>query len=413
MPRPSFIYFSHNTLDVPRVARQCMVALCEGASMLGADAEIVSILIRRNPSEPRHPPLTELYGVQAPLRFVSYRLWGVSVGEGGGRVAILRLCVYLRHMLSRSVRRAVRSGALVTFSARNASVLAMLVLFRRTLYRHACILADVHGKPTSRFMAWMHRLVDGNVCISQHLANHLVEQCGVEAGRVRVAHSGVKPERFRVDASQDEAAALVGIDRNRPIVCYTGKVYFRYEEIGYLIEVARRLGDEITMVIVGGRPDHIPPWQDECARSGVTNVVFTGFQPPSRIPAYLRAADLLVLYYSPSPLNDYRSPGKLFEYLAAGTPMVASRFHGIAEIVQDGVNGFLIEPYRPDVLALRIRELLQDRSRWTEVGRQAVATAERYTWTARAGAFLDFATQLDAGRRERARIRANGKQGVR
>lgn len=390
----AFVYFSHTTLQVPRVARQCMVALCEGVAGAGAESEIVSVRVRVDPAEPVHPPFEKLYQLDLPVRHTSFSIPWVTANDGGVLFGCLRLAAYTAYALKLAARNRKPGALPQVLSARNYSVLAMLAVFKRVFRVPWVVLADVHGPCRTRFQRWVHRFVDGNVCITQHLADHLQEQCALPPQRVCVAHSGVKPERFRSDQTKAEAAALVGLHRDRPIVCYTGKVYYRYEEVAYLIEVARLLANEITLVIVGGRPDMIPPWQAECAKAGVANVVFTGFQPPSRIPTYLRAADLLVLYYSPSPLNEYRSPGKLFEYLASGTPLVASRFRGVAEIIEDGINGFLVEPYRPELLAAQIRTLLQDRARWDEVGRRAVATAQRYTWKARASAFLDYAQRL-------------------
>lgn len=390
----TFVYFSHTTLQVPRVARQCMVALCEGAAGSGAESEIVSVRVRVHPAEQVHPPFEQLYQLEVPVLHTSFSIPWVTANDSGMLSRCLRLAAYTVFGAKLAFKNRKSDQLPRILSARNYSVLAMLAVIKRLLRAPWVVLADVHGPCRTRFQRWVHRFVDGNVCITQHLANHLQEQCSLRSQRVRVAHSGVKPERFRSEQTKAEAAALLGLKRDRPIICYTGKVYYRYEEVAYLIEVARLLGEEITLVIVGGRPDMIPPWQAECAKAGVTNVVFTGFQPPSRIPTYLRAADLLVLYYPPSPLNDYRSPGKLFEYLASGTPLVASRFRGVVEIVEDGVNGFLVEPYQPDLLAERIRTVLQERSRWDEVGRQAVATAERYTWKVRASTFLDYAERL-------------------
>lgn len=385
-----------------------MVALCEGAAELGADSRIVSIALRRNPAEQEHPPFPELYGVRTPITFVTYRLPWLQVGDETQLVPALRLAVYFGFLARPATVRSLKSGSPLVFSGRNTTVLAMLVWLRRCLYRRAVVLADVHGEPESRLARWVHRHVDGNVCISQHLADVLKNRLGLSNDQVRVAHSGVKPQRFERKESKEVLAQRLGLDRSRPIICYAGKVHYRYEEVAYLLDVGKRLAEQVTLVIVGGRPDQIPPWEEECRRQGIRNVVFTGFKRPAEVPAYLHAADLLVMYYSPSPLNDGRSPGKLFEYLASGTPLVSGRFRGIEEIVQDGENGFLVDPYRPELLAGRIRSLLQDRSRWDDVGSRGVATAQHYTWKARATAFIEYAKELSAGSPRRQEVSPAG-----
>ncbi len=344
-----------------------MVALCEGVSALGVDSEIVSIRTRISPAEPRHPDFVELYQIDSPLRHIelsSDSLPGFG-SDAVGRIA--RFLLYSRFALSRGLRDRRVSDTYRIVCARNFAILWMLSLLKKVLRLPWVVLADVHGPTKGRFRRFVHRQVDGNVCISEFLAKHLQKECSLEDTRVCVAHSGVKPSRFQSQESKSAAASRLGLPQDRPIVCYTGKVYYRYEEVAYLLEAAAELRDEVHLVIVGGRPDQIPPWQKECSDKGVNNVVFTGFRPPSEIPAYLRAADLLVLYYSRRPLNDYRSPGKLFEYLASGTPLVAGRFEGVAEIVRDGINGYLVEPYEPRLLANKIRALLSQKEMPTDV----------------------------------------------
>ena len=75
----------------------------------------------------------------------------------------------------------------------------------------------------------------------------------------------------------------------------------------------------------------------------------------------------------------------LLEALACGVPCVASRVGGITDIVQDGKNGFLVEPENPAELAHRIAVLIEDerlRKEMSEYGRRFVAN--NFTWKAKA-----------------------------
>ena len=388
-----FLYFSSTTLQVPRVARQCMVALCEGVAALGADVEMVSPVWQPSPHEPICPPLRELYGVEEPVQFFEYRFPFISMDYRGPIKNLLRILAYTWHMIRFRLRRRGRDRQVIVCS-RNSAVLTMLSLFRKLTGFDYILLADLHGLPhNGKAERTLHR-VDGSMCISGHLARILDQRLNLGPHRFRGAHGGVKPERYLAGPEEDPFADLRD---GRKIVCYTGKVYYRYEEVAYLIETAGLLRDEILMVIVGGRPDQIPPWQKECADQGIDNVVFHGFVQPSRIPDYLKQADLLVMYYSPSPLNDYRSPGKLFEYLASGTPLIGSHFPGTAEVIVDGVNGFLIEPYQPALLARKIRTVFGlDPRILANIAQNGRDTVQHYTWRHRAAQFLDHAHQLKA-----------------
>ena len=398
-----FIYYSHQTLQIPRVARQCMVSLCEGAAELGAATEIVSYTVRVHPSEPKHPPFRELYGLQTDVAHAVYPLPGVEADSEGLFASGGRLAIYLGHFLGYLTRAERRRSRLTIVTARNYSVLAAMVKLRNLLRVPVVVLADVHGMPSGDRARRVHAMVDGNVCISQALADDLREAVGLPADAVCVAHTGVKPARFELTGrTREDLRRELDLPLDRRLVCYAGKVYYPYEEISYLITAASLLDEGTTMLIVGGRPDHAKMWEEECARRGVLNVIFRAFTPPAIIPRYLVAADLLVSYYSPSPLNDYRSPGKLFEYMASGTPVISGRSRSIEEVIRDSENGFLVEPYDPALLASGINTVFGNApERLEAIGRAAQQTILQYTWRCRAERFLRYGQSIAMKRKGR------------
>jgi glycosyltransferase involved in cell wall biosynthesis len=153
--------------------------------------------------------------------------------------------------------------------------------------------------------------------------------------------------------------------------------------------------DNVRVVIVGGRADHVQRWQEEATRRRLDNVQFAGFVAPSETLLYQMAADVLLLYYpSGSPLNDYRSPGKLFEYMASGTPAVVSDYLSIREVMRDGKNGLLVPPDRPDLLAAAVKRLLEDPALAQRLAEQAKTDAGSFTWAATAKATLSLVDRL-------------------
>jgi glycosyltransferase involved in cell wall biosynthesis len=137
-------------------------------------------------------------------------------------------------------------------------------------------------------------------------------------------------------------------------------------------------------------------WRDETKKRGISNVSFAGFVAPSEIVDYQVGADVLLSYYpSGIDLNDYRSPGKLFEYMASGTPIIAADYASLREVLKDGRNAILIEPDKPELLALAIGRLLSDPALGARLGSQAREDAMRYTWAARAEAISTFVSSLE------------------
>lgn len=86
------------------------------------------------------------------------------------------------------------------------------------------------------------------------------------------------------------------------------------------------------------------------------DIVFQGVFPNSRISQILYDLDVLVvpsLWYENTPLVVYSAQ-------AAGCPVVASDFPGISEVVEDGVNGLLFQPGKPEALAMQLARLTDD-----------------------------------------------------
>jgi glycosyltransferase involved in cell wall biosynthesis len=86
----------------------------------------------------------------------------------------------------------------------------------------------------------------------------------------------------------------------------------------------------------------------------------------------------------------FGSPTKLFEYLAMGKGIVASRLGQVGEVIIDGENGLLVEPGDADGLARAIERLAVDGELRSQLGAAARKTAiERYTWRHNAARVFD------------------------
>jgi glycosyltransferase involved in cell wall biosynthesis len=108
-------------------------------------------------------------------------------------------------------------------------------------------------------------------------------------------------------------------------------------------------------------------------------VTLTGPVPHDRVPGLIRRMDVAL---APYPLleNFYFSPLKLFEYIAVGRPVVASRIGQIQEVVQDGETGLLVPPGDPQALVDQIERLRRDQNLREGLGRAAALQARNYTW---------------------------------
>jgi glycosyltransferase involved in cell wall biosynthesis len=122
-----------------------------------------------------------------------------------------------------------------------------------------------------------------------------------------------------------------------------------------LLEAVGRL-DGVTLEIVGEGP-LMGPLREAGGRAPLEGqVCLRGYLPPAELREVLvRAAVLVVPSLWEEPLGLV-----VIEAMACGVPVVATAVGGIAEMVQHGRNGLLVEPDDPDALATAIRRLLDD-----------------------------------------------------
>jgi glycosyltransferase involved in cell wall biosynthesis len=108
--------------------------------------------------------------------------------------------------------------------------------------------------------------------------------------------------------------------------------------------------------------------------------------PPALVNDYASSATLGVSPYVPEGLNNrFSLPNKLFHYMAAGIPLVASDFPQVRDIVEGSRCGVTVDTTRPAEIARGIRRVLADPAEAAAMGeRGRAAVDERYSWEASA-----------------------------
>lgn len=84
----------------------------------------------------------------------------------------------------------------------------------------------------------------------------------------------------------------------------------------------------------------------------------------------------------------YASPLKLFEYMAAGKPIISSDLPAVAEVVRNRETALLVQPGDVDELADAIKRLYDDSAFRERLGSAAKQESERYSWQVRAERIL-------------------------
>ncbi len=197
------------------------------------------------------------------------------------------------------------------------------------------------------------------------------------AGRdcpVTILPNGVDTERFRPNSRSSRNGTFT--------IGFAGSLK-PWHGVDTMLEAGALLlaqDSSYRFLVVGGGPEY-ERLEAKAEELGIRWAVeLTGPVDHATVPLHLGRMDLATAPYPDLP-DFYFSPLKLFEYLAAGVPVVASRVGQVAEIVEDGVSGVLCPPGDHQALADAIFELRRAPDRRQALGEAGRALAvRRHTW---------------------------------
>ncbi|HEX2924079.1 MAG TPA: glycosyltransferase family 4 protein [Chloroflexota bacterium] len=252
--------------------------------------------------------------------------------------------------------------------------------------------AHTFPKPGPRQRAHVDSIarMRGLVCITRGLANEY-EALGIPRARILVAPDAVELERFASMPDRDEARRELGIPTEARVVCYTGHLY-AWKGAHTIALASRHLPMDHLTYIVGGTAEDLSRFVQFLAEEALDRVKATGHVPPDRVPTYLAAADVVVLPNSgqSAASSRYTSPMKLFEYMAARRPIVASRLPAIEEVLRHGDTGWLVDADDPEALAAGIKVMTSSSELMRGLASRAYAEVQQYSWKSRAKSIMDF-----------------------
>lgn len=222
------------------------------------------------------------------------------------------------------------------------------------------------------------RNADGYVAITRGLAEDLERNFGRRSpGSTAVVPDGVRPMADRPFDWRPRPT--------HPVIGYVGHLY-PWKGPHLLLQALTEL-ENVRAIIVGGHPAErdLQHLQQQAQTLGLTaRVTFTGYVERSRIPDLLAGMDVLALPHTSTPISErHASPLKLFEYMAAAKPIVASDLASIREVLTDEA-AVLVAPGDPAALAAGIRRTLDDWDSAERRARRAYDLMSDYTWARRA-----------------------------
>lgn len=301
------------------------------------------------------------------LHFACLRKWGPFVEELKTRQIPL---VEYRLSTFRSLNALVQQARLARYVKQHAVDIVHTYSFYGNVFaippgRFAAPVVVASIRDRGPYLTPMQRRVQRHVCkladcilVNAEAVKQWLLDDGYDESRIEIIPNGIDTSRF---VATDRATVLrsLGVPESSRVVGVVSRLS-RLKGIETFIQAAALIAkqaDDVRFVIVG-EPSPIKNLEYLVELSGLAQslgigdkVIFTGLR--SDVPAVMSALDVSVM---PS-LNEALS-NVLLESMAAGAPVVATDVGGTSEALVDGVNGRLVPPASPELMAAAIQQLL-------------------------------------------------------
>jgi len=287
--------------------------------------------------------------------------------------------------------------------------LVLLALLQPVLKLPAFYEAHAFPQKLTRLHVGCLNKMNGLIVLTGQLRAVLLKK-GVNPSKIAVAHDGVDLRHFQNALLRGaQIRDRMEIPPGSTLIGYVGRFVTMEQEKGIkdLLASLSYLPDyngSIYMAFIGGPMSHVPAYYKliEELHLDRKHFRFHDLVLVSEVPAYLAACDIVAMPFPWTPHYAYHmSPLKLFEYMAAEKPILATRLPSVMEVLADGENAVLAEPDNPRELAHGIRRIIEDKEFSQRIGTRARQDVLHYTWEKRAQKIAHFiAGKMQTGGQE-------------
>jgi glycosyltransferase involved in cell wall biosynthesis len=238
------------------------------------------------------------------------------------------------------------------------------------------------------------------VFTNNFIKNEFVKK-GFSENKILVSPNGIDLNTFDIQITKKDAQSKLNLEKiteNKKILLYTGsfKTMGFEKGISDILKAIKKLDDKnILFLAVGGNEEAINYYKKIAKDFCVDNQsIFFSRQSQLQLALFQKAADVLLMPFPKIAHYEYfMTPLKMFEYMAAKRPIIASDLPSIREILNDR-NCFFCEPGNFEDLAKKIKQVLEDTILAEKLSRQAHQDVVQYAWDKRAQRILNFIMKI-------------------
>ena len=218
------------------------------------------------------------------------------------------------------------------------------------------------------------------VCISNNLKQRLIRETGISEEKILVIPNGVNIE-------------YINPDKHLP------KRLYAWSGLDILFEVLRELqaeGLNLSLVVIGDGQMK-DTWTKQVQQLGLAeNVKFVGQLPPEKLLPIFAGCDLGYSgHFDLQGKQAYRSPLKLYEYMAMAKPVLASAIEDTKSVIREGETGFLFQPNDKNSLKQALMKAFTVQNQLPEMGTKARQEIElNHSWTKRVQVLIEKSDRI-------------------
>ncbi len=270
----------------------------------------------------------------------------------------------------------------------------LAALMARLLHRKPLFLdSDDYEIEFNRFTAAWQRLIVGSFerflpRMAKGVTTHTrfnVERnisYGIPANRVVYVPNGIDRDRFAQVTEQDARSQREELGlTDHPVIVYVGNLSLANHPINLLLRSFAQVHEQeprARLLLVGGGEDYDVIYAQVAEMGLADSVLFTGRVPPEQVPLWFKLADVSVEPVQDDLVARARSPLKVFESMAVGTPVVAGDVGDRREIL--GEAGILVAPGDAGALTEGLMTILQEERTRLHMAQAARSQCEPYYW---------------------------------